>query len=102
MKANRYKTDRRHQVEMMSIQQGKPSRRGVLLPGLWAARISAALSQRDLAAMIGAPQNTICKLEGQQRGAYPRTIRRLSQALGVEPSDLICMNVNDDDRKERH
>jgi DNA-binding Xre family transcriptional regulator len=79
----------------MSTPQGKPSRRGVLLPGLWAARVSAALSQRDLAAMIGAPQNTICKLEGQQRGAYMMTVRRLCEALRVEPGDLICMDVID-------
>jgi DNA-binding Xre family transcriptional regulator len=86
---------------MMNTPMGNPNRRGVLLPGLWAARVSAALSQRDLATMIDASQTTICKLEGKQRGAYPKTVKRLCQALGVAPSDLICMNVNDDDRRER-
>jgi DNA-binding Xre family transcriptional regulator len=43
----------------------------------------------------GAPQNTICKLEGQQRGAYMMTVRRLCEALRVEPGDLICMDVID-------
>jgi transcriptional regulator with XRE-family HTH domain len=68
-----------------------PTRRGVLLPGLWAARVSAALSQRDLANMIGANQNTIQQLESRRRGAYPKTVRRLCQALGVEPADLMCI-----------
>jgi transcriptional regulator with XRE-family HTH domain len=67
------------------------NRRGVLLPGLWAARVSAVLSQRDLAAMISANQNTIQQLESRRRGAYPKTVRKLCQALGVEPADLMCI-----------
>jgi transcriptional regulator with XRE-family HTH domain len=68
-----------------------PNRRGVLLPGLWVARVSAALSQRDLAKMIGTNQNTIQQLESQRRGAYPKTVSKLCQALGVEPADLMCI-----------
>ena len=98
MNTNHHKTDRRHQVEMMSTPQGKPSRRGVLLPGLWAARVSAGLSQRDLATIINASQTTICKLETQQRGAYMMTVRRLCEALKAEPADLICMDVIDAER----
>jgi len=60
--------------------------------------MSAALSQRQLAAMIDASQTTICKLEGKQRGAYPKTVKRLSRALGVEPSVLICMDIIDADK----
>jgi DNA-binding Xre family transcriptional regulator len=78
-----------------------PNRRGVLLPGLWAARVSSALSQRDLAEMISTNQGTVQQLETQQRGAYPKTVRRLCQVLKVEPADLMCMDVNDDHGKER-
>ena len=98
MNTNHHKTDRRHQVAKMSTPQGKPSRRGVLLPGLWAARVSSALSQRDLAQLIGTNQGTVQQLETQQRGAYMMTVRRLCQVLKVEPADLISMDVIDADK----
>ena len=63
--------------------------RGAPLPGLRAARLSVALGQRDLAARIGSSQQTILALERQDRGAYPKTIRRLCGELGVEPADLL-------------
>jgi DNA-binding XRE family transcriptional regulator len=62
-----------------------PNARGLLLPGLRAARIAEGLSQRDLAKMIGASQRTIRELESQQRGAYPKTVRKLSEALNLKP-----------------
>ncbi len=93
MNTNHHKIDQSHQVGMVNTPRGYLNRRGVLLPGLWAARVSAALSQRDLAAMIGTTQKTICKLEGQKRGAYPKTVRRLCKALEVEPSALMYIGV---------
>jgi DNA-binding XRE family transcriptional regulator len=65
-----------------------PNARGIALPGLRAARIAEGLSQRDLAQRIGASQRTICELENQRRGAYPKTMSRLSKALGLRPIEL--------------
>ena len=65
-----------------------PNARGIGLPGLRAARIAEGLSQRDLAQRIGASQRTICELENQSRGAYPKTMSRLSKALGLRPIEL--------------
>ena len=74
----------------------KRDNRGAYLRGLRACRLVAALSQRDLAERIGAHQSTICALESQNRGAYPKTIRKLCEALKVEPPDLIYGGPNKD------
>jgi DNA-binding XRE family transcriptional regulator len=77
-----------HMRVIRRLLKKNPNARGILLPGLRAARIAEGLSQRDLAKMIGASQRTICELENQTRGAYPKTIRRLSKALKLEPLHL--------------
>src|SRR5919206_4912851 len=66
-----------------------PRGRGVYLPGLWSVRVCAGLTQRELAGLIGSYPSTIFALESQTRGAYPRTLRRLCEALGTEPADLL-------------
>ena len=43
----------------------------------------------DLADKSGVHRNTISKLENGKGGAYPETIRRLADALGVDPTELI-------------
>ncbi len=43
----------------------------------------------DLADESGVHRNTISKLENGRGGAYPETIRRLAEALNVEPTDLL-------------
>ena len=43
----------------------------------------------DLADRSGVHRNTISKLEGGKGGAYPETIRKLAEALGVDPTELI-------------
>ena len=43
----------------------------------------------DLAGNSGVHRNTISKLENGKGGAYPETIRRLADALGVDPTELI-------------
>ena len=43
----------------------------------------------DLAEKSGVHRNTISKLENGRGGAYPETIRRLAEALDVEPTDLL-------------
>ena len=84
------KTERRRQVRAIKGLEKDPNNRGARLRGLWSCRMAAGLTQRELAEMVGTGQGTIHDLERQQRGAYPKTIRRLCAALDVEPADLIC------------
>jgi DNA-binding Xre family transcriptional regulator len=67
-------------------------RKAINLGGLKARRLEAGLSQEELARMIGTNLTTIRELEKKYGGryAYPKTIRKLCQALGVRPADLIC------------
>jgi DNA-binding XRE family transcriptional regulator len=69
----------------------EPDAQGLALPSLRAARVTAGLSQRDLAERIGASQTTIYELENQQRGANPKTIRKLSRALRLQPLHLTFL-----------
>ena len=43
----------------------------------------------DLARESGVHRNIISKLESGRGGAYPETIRKLAQALEVEPRELV-------------
>jgi transcriptional regulator with XRE-family HTH domain len=43
----------------------------------------------DLAEKSGVHRNIISKLENDKGGAYPETIRKLAEALGVEPAELV-------------
>ncbi len=43
----------------------------------------------DLAERSGVHRNTISKLENSRGGAYPETIRKLAEALGVDPTELL-------------
>lgn len=52
-------------------------------------RRERALSQRDLTRMTGIAFDTISRLETGKQRAQPRTIRKLAEALGVEPKDLM-------------
>jgi len=52
-------------------------------------RRERAWSQRDLAHESGVSQDTITRLETGQREAQPRTMRRLADALCVEPRELM-------------
>jgi transcriptional regulator with XRE-family HTH domain len=57
-------------------------------PGLRELRNRAALSQEELAEASGISRATIADLEAGNRGAWPKTIRQLAEALSVEPEDL--------------
>jgi transcriptional regulator with XRE-family HTH domain len=57
---------------------------------LWACRLAAGLTQRQLAEMIGGNAAGVRALERGRRGAYVSTIRKLCEALGVAPEDLLC------------
>ena len=48
-----------------------------------------ALSLRELGRRSGIAYDTINKLENEQRAAQARTLRRLAEALGVEPRELM-------------
>ncbi len=43
----------------------------------------------DLATESGVHRNVISKLENDRGGAYPETIRKIAEALGVDPAELI-------------
>ncbi len=52
-------------------------------------RRRAALSQRELAERAGTTQETISRLERGHHDARASTLRRLAEALGVEPRELM-------------
>jgi transcriptional regulator with XRE-family HTH domain len=52
-------------------------------------RREQALSQRDLSVITGIAHDSISQLETGKREAQPRTIRKLADALGVEPRELM-------------
>ena len=52
-------------------------------------RHQSVLSMRELEEASGVSYNTIWRLETGKTGAQPRTIRKLAEALGVAPSELI-------------
>jgi len=49
------------------------------------------LSLRELANVTGMSHDGIQKLEAGRRQAQPRTVRKLAEALGVEPEELVKM-----------
>ena len=53
------------------------------------ARRDRALSQQDLSAATGVAQATLSDLERGKRGARASTVRKLAEALGVEPKELM-------------
>jgi transcriptional regulator with XRE-family HTH domain len=48
-----------------------------------------SLSLRELSDLSGVNYNAIWRIEVGRTGAQPRTIRRLAQALGVEPHEVM-------------
>ena len=49
-----------------------------------------ALSQRDLAALAKLSVTTINRIEARQHKPMPRTVRKLAEALGVTPEELLA------------
>ena len=47
------------------------------------------MSQQELAERAGTTQETISRLERGHTAARGRTLRKLAEALGVEPRELI-------------
>jgi transcriptional regulator with XRE-family HTH domain len=52
-------------------------------------RRELALSQQDLTRMTGVAQATLSDLELGKREARASTVRKLAEALGVEPRELM-------------
>jgi transcriptional regulator with XRE-family HTH domain len=52
-------------------------------------RRECVLSLRELEERSGVSYNTIWRIEDGRQGAHPRTVRKLAEALGVQPSELI-------------
>ena len=52
-------------------------------------RRERVLSLRELEEKSGVSYNTIWRIEDGRQGAHPRAIRKLAEALGVEPKELI-------------
>jgi len=52
-------------------------------------RRERALSQQDLVRITGVAQATLSDLERGKRGARASTLRKLAEALGVEPKELM-------------
>lgn len=64
------------------------SRTSGRLPGLRKWRMVARVTQEELARRSGLARETLIRIENQQRGARPQTIRLLADALLVAPSML--------------
>jgi transcriptional regulator with XRE-family HTH domain len=57
---------------------------------LRAVRDRRLLSQRELAEKSGLSPTTILKLEGDRvSDPHPRTVRKLAEALEVDPAELV-------------
>jgi transcriptional regulator with XRE-family HTH domain len=52
-------------------------------------RRERVLSLRELEERSGVSYNTIWRLEDGRQGAHPKTVRKLAEALDVQPSELI-------------
>jgi transcriptional regulator with XRE-family HTH domain len=52
-------------------------------------RRERVLSLRELEKRSGVSYNTIWRIEDGRQGAHPRTVRKLADALGVKPAELI-------------
>ena len=52
-------------------------------------RIRRALTQEELATAAGIGKNTVNRLERDLTEPRPPTLRKLAQALGVDPAELV-------------
>jgi DNA-binding Xre family transcriptional regulator len=92
--------ERRHRVAIIKeTAESTNYSRSYLLKGLWACRLAAGLSQRQLAEAMGSSQATVGQLERGNRGAYLKTILRLCEVLGVAPEDLLSWDSPSEPKK---
>jgi DNA-binding XRE family transcriptional regulator len=90
MSEDEHKTERRREVQVIKKIIGPNQRsRGAFLPGLFACRMAAGVSQAELAERAQVARTTIRSLESGDRRAQATTFRRISEALDVTPADLL-------------
>ena len=53
------------------------------------ARLTRTMTQRELAAASGVSLRSIVQLENDRQEPHPSTLRKLSEALGVDAAKLI-------------
>ena len=58
-------------------------------------RLERALTQQELSQMTGIAQDSISKLERGYRPPLPSTVRKLAEALAVEPIELMRRSSED-------
>lgn len=58
-------------------------------------RAKSCLSLRELAALSGISRDALSLYERGERNPYPSTVRRLAQALGIAPADLLQWETDD-------
>lgn len=71
------------------VRKGGTIKRGVPLPALRRWRLARTLTQEELATRAAVGRTTIARIESGANPAEARTLRKLAQALGVEPSALV-------------
>ena len=62
---------------------------GIALPGLKTSRLRHAMTQEQLAATAKVGRATLARLE-TGASAAPGTVRKLADALGVDPTDFMA------------
>jgi transcriptional regulator with XRE-family HTH domain len=65
----------------------------ISLPRLKEIRLRRALSQRELSARADVSRVTIVRLEAGGESPFPSTVRKLADALNVEPDELMGLEV---------
>jgi transcriptional regulator with XRE-family HTH domain len=73
-------------TQRMSEVPADSKRRGSLLREL---RLASGMSQPELARRAGISQSFLSQLERGRHEAGPSTVRKLAEALGVDPSELV-------------
>ena len=63
------------------------------LPNLRRWRLQRFLTQRELAAKAGVTQATVHRIESGAARARISTIRKLAEALGIAPQELISSSI---------
>jgi transcriptional regulator with XRE-family HTH domain len=71
----------------LEVRDGMPVD-SVAIPGLKAARVRKLLTQGQLAEQAGLGRSTLARIEAGAPAAL-RTVRRLADALGVDPAVLM-------------
>ncbi|HSK85086.1 MAG TPA: crosslink repair DNA glycosylase YcaQ family protein [Rubrobacter sp.] len=75
--------------ELSALISDRRAMRASMTEQLKELRRRRVLSMRELEELSGVSHNTIWRIESGRQGAHPRSIRKLAEALGVEPEELL-------------